>query len=218
MNFARSPYARALTLLLLLEAFAYYGIAMRSEDLPRVRPLAMFPVDIGGWTESQNAPIDQETLDVLKADDTLNRQYMNPSRTADAWLTIAFFKTQRTGAAPHSPKNCLPGAGWEPLENGVIPVTVPGRDEPIVINKYVVQHGEQKSVTLYWYQSHNRIVASEFSAKFWSVADSIRYRRSDTSLVKVWVPVRNNDISAAANTGVDFIHVLFPELLKQLPM
>jgi len=82
----------------------------------------------------------------------------------------------------------------------------------------VVAHGDQKSVTLYWYQSRDRVVASELGARFWSVADSIRYHRSDTSLVKVWVPVRENDIEAASRTGLEFVHVLFPAVVKQLPL
>ena len=66
-------------------------------------------------------------------------------------------------------------------------------------------------MTLYWYQSHNRVIASEYSAKFWLVADSIRYHRSDTSLVKVVVPVRNNDAETATRTAVEFVQAIFPE-------
>ena len=61
---------------------------------------------------------------------------------------------------------------------------MPDRAEPIVVNRYLTARGEEKSVTLYWYQSRNRIIAGEFSAKFWLIADSIRYHRSDSSLVK----------------------------------
>ncbi|MBZ5724742.1 MAG: EpsI family protein [Acidobacteriia bacterium] len=217
MSALNNKYARALTLVLLLEAATFYGVARRNELMPNVPPLAVFPTAIGGWQMVQDSPVEKDVLDVLKADDTLNREYANPSRTDAAYLFVAFFKTQRTGAAPHSPKNCLPGAGWEPLESRVIPVDVPGREAPIVINKYVVAHGDQKSVTLYWYQSHDRIIASEFGAKFWVVADSIRYHRSDTALVKVWVPVKENDIDAATRTGLEFIRVVFPELRRQLP-
>ena len=69
----------------------------------------------------------------------------------------------------------MPGAGWQPIEDTKIPVAVPGRDAPIVINKYVIAHGDEQNVVLYWYQSHNRVIAGEFSAKFWLVADAIRY-------------------------------------------
>jgi EpsI family protein len=134
------------------------------------------------------------------------------------YLFIAYFKTQRYGQSPHSPKNCLPGSGWEPIEDSKMPLAVPGESSPITINKYVVAHGDDKSVTLYWYQSHGRVIASEFSAKFWLVADAIRYHRSDTALVKVIVPIRGNDIDAATQLGTGFIQSLFPPLLKQLPM
>jgi EpsI family protein len=161
--------------------------------------------------------IEQDTLDVLKADDTLNRIYLSPARDANVYLFIAFFKTQRYGQAPHSPKNCLPGNGFEPIESGPIWVAVPGRSEPIRINRYLVARGDEKSVTLYWYQSHDRIIAGEFAAKFWLIADSIRYHRSDTALVKVVVPVREGNADAATRTAIDFVKAAFPPLSRQLP-
>jgi EpsI family protein len=162
---------------------------MRTEITPAVAPLSQFPTVSKEWRMTRDLPLEKETLDVLKADDTLNREYTAASG-ASAYFFIAFFKTQRKGQAPHSPKNCLPGAGWTSLEDTKISIPVPGWPEPIVTNKYVVQHGSDKSVTLYWYQSHNRVIASEYSAKFWLVADAIRYQRSDTAIVKVVVPVQ----------------------------
>jgi EpsI family protein len=217
MSFPGNPCARVLTAVLLIEATAFYAIASRSERAPLVSPLSLFPSAFGGWTMARDAPIEKEVQDVLKADDTLNRVYVNPSRTGFAFLFIAYFKTQRYGQAPHSPKNCLPGAGWEPVETGRETIVVPGWGTPIVTNRYVVEHGDEKSVVLYWYQTHNRIIASEYWAKFWLVADSIRYRRSDTALVKIVVPVHDNNIRAATAMGVQCIQALFPNLLKQLP-
>jgi hypothetical protein len=70
---------------------------------------------------------------------------------------------------------------------------------------------------LYWYQSHERVIAGEFSARFWLIADSIRYHRSDTSLVKIVVPVHDNDAGAATKTGVEFVKAIFSPLARQLP-
>ena len=72
-------------------------------------------------------------------------------------------------------------------------------------------------MTVYWYQSHDRIIAGEFAAKFWLIADSIRYHRSDTSLVKIVVPVRDGDADAATKTAVDFVKAVFSPLARQLP-
>ena len=217
MSIPGNRYARVLTAVLLLEATAFYATASRSERAPGVSPLTLFPPVLGGWTLARDVPIEKEVQDVLRADDTLNRVYVNSSQTDYAFLFIAYFKTQRYGQAPNSPKNSLPGAGWEPVETGRQTIDVPGWNAPIVTNRYVVAHGDDTSVVLYWYQTHNRIIASEYWAKFWLVVDSVRYRRSDTSLVKIVVPVHDNDIGAATARGVRFVQALFPSLLKQLP-
>jgi EpsI family protein len=217
MNFLNNKYARVLTVALLVQGAAFYATAMRPEDVPVVRPLSSFPAVVSGWQIQQDVKIEQEVLDVLKADDTLNRVYINPARTAAGYLFIAFFKTQRYGQTPHSPKNCLPGSGWEPLESEPVSIDIAGRAAPIVTNRYVVARGEEKSVVLYWYQSRNRIIASEYSAKFWLIADSIRFHRSDSSLVKIVVPVSNGDIDAATKVALEFVQAMFPEISRQLP-
>jgi EpsI family protein len=215
MGVQRLP-GRVLGILLLTQAAAYYAVASRAEVMPAAAPLSDFPRFHQGWAVDREFPLEKEVQDVLKADDTLNRFYVNPEHAATASLFIAFFKTQRLGQAPHSPKNCLPGSGWEPTEDTKRSIAVPGRDEPIVVNQYVIERGDQKSVVLYWYQSHNRVIASEFSAKFWLVADAIRFRRSDTALVRVIAPV-HDELEKAANMSVDFVRSFYPEIARQLP-
>ena len=217
MSFLRSKYARIVTVVLILQGIVFYSVALRAENTPTVAPLEGFPTNVNGWQMYKDVKIEQETLDVLKADDTLNRVYVNPARDASTFLFIAFFKTQRYGQSPHSPKNCLPGNGYEPIESGLMTVAIPGRPEPVQVNRYLTARGDEKSVTLYWYQSHDRIIAGEFAARFWLIADSIRFHRSDTSLVKIVVPVRDNDADAATRTAVDFMKVMFPPLVHQLP-
>ena len=129
---------------------------------------------------------------------------------------IAFFRTQRYGQSPHSPKNCLPGSGWQPVEDTKVPVDVPGRNAPIIVNKYVIAKGNEQSVVMYWYQSHNRVIAGEFAAKFWLIADAIRYSRSDTALVRVIVPVSSNR-EAAETAAVSFVRAVYPDVVRQFP-
>ncbi|MFY9727603.1 MAG: exosortase C-terminal domain/associated protein EpsI [Bryobacteraceae bacterium] len=214
----KNPYVRVVTVLLLLEAVAFYAFASRQETAPPVEPLLLFPPVIGDWLIYRDFPLDQEVLDVLKADDTLNRFYANQSTKELAGLYIAYFKTQRYGQAPHSPKNCLPGSGWEPVKADFVSLRAPGWDAPITVNRYVVERGDEKSVTLYWYQSHNRVIATEYAAKFWAVADSIRYRRSDTALVRIMVPVGPAGVGRAEQTAAAFAQAVFPALLRQLPL
>ncbi len=213
----QGKYARLLTIVLVVQGGAYYEIRSRSELTPPAAPLALFPAQLGGWQLAKEYTIEPEVQNVLRADDMLSRDYVNLPAAADASLLIAYFKTQRYGQAPHSPRNCLPGAGWEPTESGTMQIAVPERRDPIVVNRYVVARGEDKVLAIYWYEGRHRVIASEYWAKFWLVMDAIRYRRSDTSLVRVMVPVRDNDTDRATKTGVAFVQSLFPALLRQLP-
>jgi EpsI family protein len=217
LSFLRSRYAQAATVVLLLQAGALYAVATRPELAVPIVPLSLFPGTIGGWTMVEDAPLDPDTREVLKADDVINRVYVNAARQG-VNLFVAYFKTQRYGQSPHSPKNCLPGSGWEEVYSGRQTISVAGWDQPITVNRYAIERGGEKSVTLYWYQGHHRVIASEFAAKFWLVTDAVRYRRSDTALVRVIVPVREGDLATATNTGVGFIQTVFPVLLRQMPL
>jgi EpsI family protein len=208
--------ARIPTAVLLLQAAAFYGFS-RSEKTPAHRPLDEFSLDSTNWTLLQNVDIDKETLDILKADDLLSRVYQDKSTGKMATLFVAYFSTQRTGKTPHSPKNCLPGSGWSPSQSGMIDIRVPGESEPIRVNRYIVSRGDNQSAVLYWYQSHNRVIASEYTAKIFTVTDSIRYNRSDTSLVRVIVPVEDGNAQGAVDTAVEFVQVMFEPLKEYLP-
>jgi EpsI family protein len=165
----------------------------------------------------EDVQLDKDTLDVLKADDIMSRVYQNQKTGQMATLFVAFFETQRTGKAPHSPKNCLPGAGWVPSQSGVVDISVPGQAKPIEVNRYVVARGQNQSVVLYWYQARNRVIASEYSAKLFTVADAIRYDRSDTSLVRVVVGAPEGNTQAAMATAAAFVKSFFEPLKHYLP-
>lgn len=211
----RSPYARVLTAVLLVQAAAFYYASRGEAKVALAQPLEQFPMAAGDWRVTGVGVVEPEVQEVLRADDTLTRWYQSPVGGVN--LFVAFFKTQRTGQSPHSPKNCLPGSGWVPSTTGMIEVPIPAANETIQINRYVVSKGDNRSVVLYWYQTEHRVIADEFAAKFYLVADSIRYHRSDTSLVRVVVPVSGHNDDAATATGVAFVQAVYPQLKAYLP-
>jgi EpsI family protein len=199
------PRRTALVLgaLFVVQGVTFYGISLRTELIPRSTTLAEFPNVIGEWRTVKEGVIEQEDKDVLRADDYLTRQYASSSGLR-ANFFVAYFESQRAGQTPHSPKNCLPGSGWSWSVADTISVEIPGRAQPIHINRYVVSKGEEHAVVLYWYQSHGRVVASEYRAAAFTAWDALRYNRTDTALVRVVTPV--------AQSGVEFIQAFFTEL------
>ena len=189
LDFLKSRRTILLTLLLVSEAIFFFAYP-KQEIVLLPKPLRELPAQLGSWSMISESQIEPEVLDVLKADDTLDRIYSDSATGGSASLFVAFFKTQKTGVAPHSPKVCLPGSGWQPSRSDFIRLQVPGRAEPIVVNHSVIAKGEERSVVLYWYQTHNNVIADEYRAKVNTVFDSLRYHRSDTSIVRIVVPER----------------------------
>jgi EpsI family protein len=215
LSFLKGRPAMILSFFLILQGSLFYGFS-RGETPPSYRSLDRFPKEIGGWRMIQQGVMEQDVKDVLRADDYITREYAASSEKV-ANLFVAFFKSQRAGQTPHSPKNCLPGSGWVWTIADTVPLTVPGRAAPLEINRYLVSKGESRSMVLYWYQSRDRVVASEYKAAAFVAWDAIRYNRTDTSLVRVVVPVRNGRDDVATQTGVEFIQAFFGTLRKFFP-
>jgi len=215
-TFLKRRPIQVLTALLLLQAAVYYGKARVPEQVPLVKPLTELPAKLDSWALLRESAVEKEVQEVLKADDLLSRTYWNGTDPEGASLFVAYFRSQQTGKAPHSPKNCLPGSGWVASSASIMTIPIPG-EPPIEVNRYLVTKGDYTSLVLYWYQSRNRVVASEYWAKIHLVLDSIRYNRSDTSLVRVVVPVREKNDQVAEAIAVDFIKSLFPQLKHYFP-
>jgi EpsI family protein len=175
---------------------------------------------LAGWHATIDPPMEPAILKVLGVDDYLSRIYYKPGGGA-AGLYIGYYGSQRQGDTIHSPLNCLPGAGWEPVSEGrktIVNVDAAGRD--ITVNRYIVQKGLDRQLVLYWYQSHGRVVASEYWSRAFLINDAIRLNRTDGSLVRVIVPIAvgaDDDGAAAENLAEEFVRVLFPQLPTYLP-
>lgn len=200
-----------------LQALGAYLLTNRVEYQPSPPPLTTLASQFASWNMVGEYPIEKEVQDVLQASDTLSRVYQETNSPYGVSLFIAFFKSQRSGVAPHSPKNCLPGNGWVPERSEIVRFPVPGNADGIEVNQYIVQKGETKNVVVYWYQSRGRVVASEYKAKAYVMADAITSNRTDTSLVKVIAPVINDDVDTAIKVAKRFVNDSFPRISASLP-
>jgi EpsI family protein len=183
------------------------------EPVPLSDPLKDFPSDLGAWHGS-DVPLDASILKVAAVDDYLNRVYRS-SDGKTMGLYVGYYKSQQTGDAIHSPKNCLPGSGWEPVTAGHLNLSLPdGSLAPV--NLYVIEKGLDRQLVLYWYQSHGRIIASEYWAKLYMVHDAIRMNRTDSALVRIVMPFKQ-DRQAAQERAVAFAQQMLAPLASFIP-
>jgi EpsI family protein len=187
-----------------------------SEIIPARVPLRSFPQTIQNWT-STDIPLQQDVLDVLGPGDFLVRDYHDRTTDKSIALFIAYFPSQRAGDTIHSPKNCLPGAGWVPIQSDRITVNTTGH-APFVANRYVIAQGERRQLVLYWYWAHDRAVAGEYAAKFYLITDSIRMHRSDGSLIRLSTPLAQGEsIESAQQVLLSFAGDIVPMINAYVP-
>ena len=211
-------------LLLLVGAAVLLHARGDVDQVPASAPLAGMPESIGGWT-GRDLPLDAAVLEVLGKGVFLNRVYtpgpgargQGGGAAAPVMLFIAYFPTQRTGQAIHSPQNCLPGSGWIFESSGVTELR-DAAGKGYQVGEYLISDGSSRQEVLYWYRSHGRSIASDYQAKLYTLADSIRYNRTDAALIRVVTPVAaGGDRQQAHERAVRFAEQLLPLLPAYIP-
>jgi EpsI family protein len=205
---------------LFLSGWLFNAQATKSENVPIHRSLTEFPLQIDDWIGMAQPPLSEAILANLGVDDYLGRTYYRrDSRILDFY--VGYYQSQRQGKSIHSPMNCLPGAGWNAMKRGTldIPVQTEAGSKVIGVNRVVIAKGLDKQVVIYWYQSHSRVIASEYWGRIYAVLDAVRTRRTDAALVRVIIPVNSLDSgeSAAEQAAVEFVRSVFPRLDQYLP-
>lgn len=171
----------------------------RSDGL--TQPLDTIGRTIQGFVGSENPPLDAQVLDKLKCSSYLSRTYVKDGVQAD--LFIAYYAQQRAGESMHSPKHCLPGAGWEIWDYGSTDIQASGRS--FEVNKYSIENGGERRLVLYWYQSKGRIIASEYMGKILLARDALLQNSTAASIVRIIVPDRPGTLDYARGFAAGLI-------------
>ena len=186
--------------LLMLSAALLLHLRGDVDRVPPSRPLSEFPMTVGTRTATEIV-MDEDVLQNLGKGEFLNRVYIaqppiegsplpeNASigDRASIGLFIGYFPTQRTGQSIHSPQNCLPGAGWN-FESSWITTLTNAAGKKYQVKEFLISNGTSTQEVLYWYQMHGRVIAGDYAAKLYTLADSIRYDRTDAALVRIITP------------------------------
>ncbi len=188
--------------------------ANSQQALPLRAPLSQLSASYGGYKE-RNETISPEEQRVAGMSSYLLRSYLLDSATAFT-VYVGYYERQLQGRTIHSPKNCLPGAGWEAVSAGEqMLATALG---PVRVNRYLLVNKQQRALVYYWYQGRGRVESNEYRVKLQLLRDSALRGRSDEALVRVVVPLRSTEDEAAAGTlGARVSAELIPRVAEVLP-
>jgi EpsI family protein len=185
-------------------------------EAPQVRKqFSVFPESVGGWKAREDSNLAPDTLQMLKVSDYLMRRYED-SNGRSMWLYVGYWQSQRKGGDIHSPKNCLPGGGWEPIEASRVNISIDGLATAIPVNRYLIQKDNQMQVIIYWFQSQGNVVADELGAKIALVRGAITRNRTDGALVRLSSPVQGGVDQTTARL-TQYVQAVYPILHDYLP-
>jgi EpsI family protein len=169
-------------------------------------PLETIPPTLAGWTMHRTQALNESIARKLQPTSYLGRVYHKGDQ--DLSLFVAYYARQRAGETMHSPQSCLPGNGWEIWRRGSLQVSLNG--SPVEVNRFYIRNAEQRRVVLYWYQSHSRVIASEYMGKLLLLRDAILDGSTAGAIVRLVLP----DAPGAAEDAAGFARELIPQVQR----
>jgi EpsI family protein len=196
--------------------------AREQKQMPPRTPMTAIKIDAAGYA-SRDTIIDAEERKVAGMSDYVLRFYQRDKADPGFSVYVGYYDYQVQGKTIHSPKNCLPGAGWEPLASSVHQVSVGGTSYPV--NRYLLANKGYQALVYYWYQGRGRIESSEYRVKYNLLHDAALYGRTEEALVRIVVPIEPEQLrknGAAAQLAADSLATrvareLVPEVSRALP-
>ncbi|MEP6618251.1 MAG: exosortase C-terminal domain/associated protein EpsI [bacterium] len=184
---------RYLPAMLLLLGFALVWSTRSQREVPLAAPLSTVLPELTGYNVKDQV-IGEEEKKVAGMTDYVARLFWTfdgKDSTAAFTTYVGYYDRQQQGHTMHSPRNCLPGAGWEILRADTGAITVAGNRH--VVNKYLLKNGVTQALVFYWYQGRGRVVASEYAVKWNLLRDAALKGHTEEALVRivVYVPKAN---------------------------
>jgi EpsI family protein len=169
-------------------------------------PLASLPKQLSGWNILRDSQIDAASLQTLSATSYLARLYRKGDVELDFFT--AYYSQQKAGENMHSPKNCLPGNGWEIWQYETKEIEVGGQRVPINFDH--ASYEGSRHLLVYWYQSKRRIIANEYLGKLLLVRDALLEGQTSGAIVRIMVPEQ----PGMADEAVRFAQAMIPAVQR----
>jgi exosortase D (VPLPA-CTERM-specific) len=210
-----------LALVLILSTSGFISLLGRVPPVPLKKSLNEFPLVIGDWIgemDSMNAKMWEQ----VGGQSYVMVNYLGKDDRTIGFYTAYYEYQRKAGDFIHSPKLCLPGAGWYIQKSKVrklnLQQAVNGVGNTLKFNEIVVVKNDAKQLVYYWYQGRDRNFTNEYTAKFFLVLDGMFRRRTDGALVRLVMPIcESNTVEDTRETLDTFALMVTKELSDHFP-
>lgn len=192
---------------------AQVAISARDSALPPRSEFALFPRRIGAW-QGAEMPVDPTALAALNANDHLSVNYARGAEIVNVWS--AYYESQYSGAAAHSPLVCIPGGGWRVTEGGIAEIPL-ADGTSLTASRLIISQGTDRQLVYFWFVEGGRHETDEYRAKLRLFENAVLRNRRDGALVRFVTPVDGGDLTGADARLKSFVAEAAPLLPAYIP-
>lgn len=140
-----------------------------------------FPMQLDDWIGRRDEVPDY-VIDLLQPEQIFSATYTN-SDGIRVQLFFDYFTSEGSSAGPHSPRNCLPGAGWQitSVEDNEIILS----DRIVPAGRFELRMEKTGKVMDFWYITQHGETANDYVFKFYSMLSSLTFRSGDVGFVRL---------------------------------
>lgn len=195
-----------------------YNFLAREAVIPPRTSFSEFPQTLGTWECGERGEVSQDVWDELGATDMLICDYRRPDALINLYVGYHATQVREQGGGSsensiHPPAHCLPGSGWDIIDNRTVELDLPGLPQAGgTAKRLLIARGQARQLVYYWYQSRGRVISQDWQKIVYVGWDRATRRRTDGSLVRFTVPVFRGDEESAEKAFRD----LATQVLEQL--
>jgi EpsI family protein len=171
--------------------------------------IEQLPLTKGAWI-GQAVHVTPEVMEMLSPDQLFSASYVGPSGN-QVQLFIDYFSPENTTGAIHSPRNCLPGAGWIIVGSEPRIIEAAGRRIPAI--RMYLALGQSRQVMDFWYITRFGETANDYRLKFNTMISSLTLRPTDKAFVRFLSTQDPQSVTALE----DFERLFIDDIYAHLP-
>ena len=161
--------AFAVILSILLATFAFnFAIKYYRPTTAQNVDLESFPIKKAEWSGQRDIMPDY-VIEMLNPQQIFSATYTNP-KGIKIQLLIAYYSGKRKFGGPHSPRNCLPGGGWN--IGATEDYYIKTGDRTINAVRFHLKKKEAKQLMDFWYITKYGETGNDYVFKLYSMLSS----------------------------------------------
>lgn len=204
--------------------YTYNYLASEAVYPPR-ESFESFPSEFGEWRCDEREEMTEDVLRNLGVSDYLICQYVKPEQGDVVGVYLGYHASQvreEGGGAGensiHPPAHCLPGSGWDIIDNKTVEVDIQGLPEsPARVKRMIIAKGNARQLVFYWYQSRGRVISEDWRKVIYVGLDRALRSRTDGSLTRFTVPIIRGDEARAEAAFYDLAPKVLADVSRYIP-